>query len=117
MSGGAEFDEASRREIVEKLKAMGAPTEVIERVKGKKVPKAFRVLPENAGAVNVFRAAETQWRSVSVGMGGTFLAGLDYAALPAIFEALEIANRAKVFKQLQVMERAALSAMREERGD
>lgn len=51
----------------------------------------------------------TQWR---VGPGGVI--GLDYAALPAVFDLLDVAreDRADAFAGVRVMEDAALGEMR-----
>jgi hypothetical protein len=53
----------------------------------------------------------TQWR---MGMNGA--TGLDYSALPILFETLGIADRAKVFRDMQIMENEALKTMRENNG-
>lgn len=68
------------------------------------------VWPDNAGALNVMIAMATQWRA---GFSGP--TGLDYAALPAVFELLRIPRdeRADVFDGLRVMEDAALELFRE----
>jgi hypothetical protein len=67
---------------------------------------------DNIPVVGVFRDMLTQWR---VGAAGA--TGLDYSALPVVFRVRGIrgADRADVFDGLQIMERAALAAMRENR--
>ena len=60
----------------------------------------------------------TQWRYVSAGMAGAFQTGLDYSALPAVFDVVGIngqEQRKQVFYDLQVMEEAALNHFAEER--
>jgi hypothetical protein len=68
------------------------------------------VWPDNADALNVFIGMATQWRP---SFGGVI--GLDYAALPAVLDMLEITRkkRAAVFDDLRVMEDAALEKIRE----
>ena len=68
------------------------------------------VWPDNLDAVNVFIGMATQWRP---SFGGVI--GLDYGALPAVLDMLEIARkkRAAVFDDLRVMEDAALETIRE----
>ena len=53
----------------------------------------------------------TQWR---IGMSGA--TGLDYAALPAVMDLMDVAqaDRREMFDSLRVMERAALDVMAEE---
>lgn len=58
----------------------------------------------------------TQWRMAG-GMGGTAPTGLDYHALVAVLDFLEVPaeERADVFADVQVLEGAALEAMAEAR--
>jgi hypothetical protein len=69
-------------------------------------PARVDVYPENWTAVRVFDALSTQWR---VSMAGP--TGLDYAALPVVFELLGIDDRAAVFDDLRILERAALEEL------
>lgn len=68
------------------------------------------VWPDNVDAINVFISMATQWRP---SFGGVI--GLDYAALPAVLDLLEVTKkkRAAVFEDLRVMEDAALETIRE----
>ena len=78
----------------------------------------FRMLPDCWDALQVFTAMHTQWRYVSAGMAGAFQTGLDYSALPAVFDVVGIngqEQRKQVFYDLQVMEEAALNHFAEER--
>jgi hypothetical protein len=73
------------------------------------------IWPENVNAFLVFDAMRTQWR---VGMAGA--TGLDYAALPATLDLLDIefdedTTRKQLFSQLRVMEYEALSLMAQQR--
>jgi len=76
------------------------------------------VWPENWQAVEVFIAMATQWR-ISVGMGGTFYAGLDYAALPVVERRMGVkaAERADCFMRLRVMEHEARRRLNERAND
>lgn len=66
------------------------------------------VWPCNWPAVQLMSALATQWR---IGMGGA--TGLDYGALPAVFELTGVPHeeRKARFEELRIMERAALEAM------
>lgn len=67
------------------------------------------MLPENTEAVQVFLAAQTQWRYAGTG-GRT---GLDYAALRTVMDLHQITEPRAVFEQVQVLERALLQVDRE----
>lgn len=66
------------------------------------------IWPDNLGAYNVFVSLLSQWR---VGAAGA--TGLDYTAIPVVFELLGIpkAERAAIFADIRVMEDAALEQM------
>lgn len=68
------------------------------------------VWPDNLSAVNAFVSMATQWRT---GFAGA--TGLDYSALPAVFDFIGIQRpeRAAVFADIRIMEDAALEVMRE----
>lgn len=74
---------------------------------------AADVWPENLLAVETFIAMSTQWR---FGYAGPI--GLDYAALPAVFDITGVPalDRADAFEGLRVMESEALRIMGEARG-
>ncbi|WP_445083146.1 DUF1799 domain-containing protein [Candidatus Nitrotoga sp. M5] len=67
------------------------------------------VWPEHEKALDLFNALVTQWRS---GFNGA--TGLDYNVLPFLFElySVEKAQQLARFDELQIMERAALKAMK-----
>jgi hypothetical protein len=73
----------------------------------------FEVWPENWLIVEVFRDMDTQWRWTG-GMQ-SFQAGLDFNALPVVYEGLQVPRklRHEVYQGLKVMERAALVVMHE----
>lgn len=70
--------------------------------------EAFEVMLANAGAVEAFLACETQWR-VAAGMGGLTWLGLDYGAVDVVLRRTGLEDPDRVFRDLQVMESAALS--------
>lgn len=71
--------------------------------------QAFDVWPENWLPLQVLSAMQTQWRC---GPAGPI--GLDYNVLPEIWRRLKVppAQRDTVFRDLQVMEDAALAELR-----
>jgi hypothetical protein len=71
--------------------------------------EAIDVLAENWPTVQLWLRIQTQWR-VS-GMGGPV--GLDYTAVEAAMRMLRLRNRTELFDGLQVMEVAALKAMKD----
>lgn len=88
---------------------MLAPDLIIDRAE----PKDFEVWPENLETVRMFLRLATQWRAVS-GMGGGGLIGLDYNAVRWLFELYHVEDQQQLLEDLQVMEIAALNAMRED---
>ncbi len=86
---------------------MGAPPELWA---GMREAQAVELWPEHQTPVNVLVAMGTQWR---IGMSGA--TGLDYAALPAVFDMVGVAKkeRPQVFNDLRVLEAAALTVMSE----
>jgi hypothetical protein len=78
----------------------------------KPLPEIFYVHPDNWVAFEVFDACHTQWRVV-VGLGGAFYQGLDYAAVNAVIQALQVKKPRKVFNQVRALEAGALSVLNE----
>ena len=74
----------------------------------------MEVWPDNHAAFNLFNTIGTQWR---VGMGGA--TGLDYGAIYPLLDriAQDAAEWMDLFDDLQVLERAALKQMSENRSD
>ena len=64
--------------------------------------------------VELFRQLSTQWR-MAVGMGGAVYLGLDYSAVWALMQLLDLPKRADLFADLQVMELAALRELNRKR--
>lgn len=69
------------------------------------------IYPDLLKSVGIFQDMLTQWR---VGMSGA--TGLDYAALPAVLGLRGILHdeQSQIFDDIQIMERAALRAMRDD---
>jgi len=101
VGGGGNLDDAANR--------MGLPADLVEESEGF-AHSGSEVYPDNAPAVSVFIDMLTQWRT---GPGG--VAGLDYGALRMVYWVRKIkpADREDVFERLQIMEKAALVAIRE----
>lgn len=90
------------------LAAMGIPESMWEQMRDK---AHLAIWPENWSAIEVFAAMQTQWRT---GMAGA--TGLDYAALPAVMDLLQIEDRTQAFKNVRVMEIEALEIFRLKHG-
>lgn len=97
-------------ETTEGLVSLGLPAELASHFEDGRV----YIWPEHVEAVEVFMAMWSQWR---IGMSGP--TGLDYAALPAVFDLMAVApgKRPERFSELQILEREALSVMAESRKD
>lgn len=69
---------------------------------------AIDVFPENALALRLFSALQTQWR---IGMSGA--TGLDYSVLPVVEQRCGVGKKERrdTFHALQVMEAEFLRAM------
>lgn len=100
----------------EELKGLGVAPGEIERAldgradAGDAEGDAFEVWPENAGTVEIFLSARTQW-SVVAGMGGIHIQGFRYADLEALLRVRRVKHRARVFEDLQLMEASALEVL------
>lgn len=73
------------------------------------------IWPDMQAGVALFFAMATQWRWAGAGMAGAFKTGLDYSALKDTAEGLKIEYTPQVFRDVQVLEEAALSAWAERR--
>lgn len=85
------------------LATLGLPASLADHLEG---ADEVEIWAEHWPAVRVFESLSTQWR---VGMAGP--TGLDYAALPAVMDLLGIDDRAAVFDDLRILERAALEEL------
>lgn len=74
--------------------------------------ESFSVFEENWLILQVFLAMQTQWRLVA-GMAGAAYQGLEYQALPVVWDSLGIVKkkRPEVFAGLRKMEVAALQVL------
>lgn len=89
------------------MSALGIPTQFAASFEAQE----FGVWPENWPAFELFVCMGTQWR---IGMNGA--TGLDYSALPVLFDTLAIQDRQAAFRDLRIMESEALKTMREQSG-
>ena len=73
---------------------------------------SFEIWPENIAALEVFLELSTQWRAVA-GAGGVVIQGLGYADVQACMQmrGVPARDRAELFLNLRIMERAALQVM------
>jgi hypothetical protein len=108
--GGIEAD----REVIEQMRAFGAPQEaidaVVHRVEAAEQAADFEVWADCVDAFEFFRSLRGQWRHVS-GMS-TARTGIDYAAVQVAMTHHPIPRRRQraMFKDLQIMETAVLIA-------
>lgn len=72
----------------------------------------FDVWPENWDAVRVFRRCETQWRYAGMGAVAT---GLDYTAVIAAMNVMQIADPDTTLYRVGLIERGAMAAMADQR--
>lgn len=75
------------------------------------------VFPDNWESLRVFAAMKTQWRYVSCGMAGILATGLDYGVLPEVWKRTNIPESRQngIFRDLQIMEVAAMTVINERR--
>ncbi|MBO9717526.1 MAG: DUF1799 domain-containing protein [Pseudoxanthomonas sp.] len=102
------FSAAPRKQDASALAALGLTPEDFPEHEAE-----FDVWPDNAVAVNVFIAMQTQWRT---GLAGA--TGLDYAALPAVLRLVGVPepDQPDTFECLRSMEAEALTIMERKRG-
>ncbi len=103
-------------DMVDQLRALGAPLEVIEAAAAPAEPVQtdIHVWEDNWPAVAMFVGLKTQWR-MHFGMAGVHYQGLDYGAVEV---ALRLANiprrdRPAMLDDLRTMEQAALPLLNE----
>lgn len=96
--------------MAEDLAAFGAPPEVLAQLNEASPEEDFPVLSENWDIVQLFMRLQTQWKYAS---SGTAI-GLDYTSVDVVMRRLNIEDTdGSVFDGLQVMEFAALDAVRD----
>ncbi|MDT7533729.1 DUF1799 domain-containing protein [Sphingobium sp. SA2] len=76
----------------------------------------FPVWPQNMSIVIAFLAVSTQWHLLSLGTGGVYWQGLDYARVAAGLDKAGIALSPEQWSGLRLMERTAASALNGYRG-
>lgn len=97
--------------MLDDLAAWGAPQDVIEaKIAAKEQDESFLVWRENWSVLGAFLTCTTQWRVVD-GMNGRAVIGFDYAGVEVGLKRAKIKLDADQWADLQVMERAALSAL------
>uniref|UniRef100_UPI00345BF9D0 DUF1799 domain-containing protein n=1 Tax=Roseovarius sp. BRH_c41 TaxID=1629709 RepID=UPI00345BF9D0 len=71
------------------------------------------IWPQNVPVVRAFLAVCNQWRTVSAGLAGFRVVGLDYTAARAGLRMSGIRITPQLWAEVQVIESAAVAAMRE----
>lgn len=102
--------DTSYTEAIADLRALNAPEDVIAELEQAQAGQDFEVWEENWDAVNMFLRLQTQWR---VSFGG--LLGLDYVAAKWLFDVYSVNDHKEMLDALMIMERAALSAISEDK--
>lgn len=71
------------------------------------------VWPVNAPATRAFLSVCNQWRTVSLGLAGAMVTGLDYTAARAGLDMAGISVTPELWAQIQAIESGALAEMKE----
>lgn len=100
----------SLKEVIQDLKNLNAPAEVIKEFEDAQRTEDFEVWPENWTVLEIFLRLQTQWRTT---FGG--LLGLDYTAAKWVFEIYEVKDQKEMLDSLMIIERAALTALNEDK--
>jgi len=100
--------------VIEALKAAGAPDAVIQRVQQEERTD-YEVWPENEAVVEAFLHLSSCWTVVIPPMGDLLYFGLPSTEIESTLRLLGFPRRkrARVFRYLKDMERAALSVFYE----
>ncbi|MFZ5530292.1 MAG: DUF1799 domain-containing protein [Pseudomonadota bacterium] len=100
--------------LVQELVAWGMPADEAQREAERQLAGRpgeartdFTIWPENSVSCDVFLACCTQWRTGP--MGGCL--GLDYPALECVMRMMQVEDIPKVFRDVRIMEAAALEVM------
>lgn len=102
--------DTSYKEAIEDLKALNAPEDVIAQLEQAQSAEDFEVWDDNWPFVEMFLRLQTQWR---VSFGG--LLGIDYVAAKWLFDVYSVEDHKETLDALMIMERAALSALNEDK--
>lgn len=94
---------------------MGAPADVVEAVRARPSAEDFEYYDDTKEAVLLFCGLFGQWNIVGT-MAGAMRTGLNYSGVQAAMHMLGIKSkrRAALFRDIQIMERAALDVFIEE---
>ena len=94
---------------------MGAPAEVIDKLRRESKPEEFDIFPENWDVFLIFTKLRTQW-NMAVGMGGATFVGLNYQSIEMLFKLYKIKDRRQAFEDVQIMEASALVFLNKSKG-
>lgn len=102
MGGGRDDDAGS---VIEDAEALGAPPEVIARLRDATGAGPFLLWPCNASILEAFSLVATQWRRLPDGRP----CGLDYAAVKAGLEMAGIEADRRLLEGLQICEQEVMA--------
>ena len=97
---------------------MGVSAEAIEdAAQQEREQGAFDVYEDNMQSLGIFLILVTQWRVLAGGLGRAVWLGIDYCSIPPVLDMLGVpaAERAAIFGDLRLMERAALPMINRKR--
>jgi len=99
------------------MEMLGAPPEVLQSIRDVEAKDDidFEVDPVNWKALDLFMTLRSDW-SVVAHMGGAFYQGIPKPNIKSLFWLLNIKekHRCKLFKQILLIERGALSVINEQ---
>lgn len=97
---------------------MGASADAVEdAVAQEREQSEYDVYEDNMQSLGIFLLLATQWRVLAGGLGRAVWLGIDYSSIPPVLDMLEVpvAERAAIFGDLRLMERAALPVLNRKR--
>ena len=99
--------------FIDALKASGAPQHIIDAVQQGAKASDFEVWPENEEAIDVFLELGSSWDWVAPGMGDPVRVGIRATEIESTLRVLGFrgARRIELFRDIRVMERAALEVL------
>lgn len=99
--------------VIDSLIELGAPQDVIAAAKRGVVSDDYEIWPENLDALNVFLDLGSSWDWVALPGGGALRVGIRATEIVATLRIFGFrrARRAKLFRDIRAMERAALDVM------
>lgn len=98
--------------MLDQLRQIGAPDEVLQAAKAKSKEGHFLVFQEGWQAWRLFMALATQWRVIA-GMGGMVYQGLDLGSIEPAMRLMGIKKKhwTGLFSDLKLMEQSALKEL------